>query len=293
METSSRRKPIAKLLLPKPALAGCIFGAFVRDTRGCDLPFDQRFNHFASSPLCCVSYLYEGQTHLLEDRSQFADPESAPVFPRLTFSGPYQKPPSSWNSGDIYAMTIAFYPDAMTELTGIDVTDYLNRTLPLDEVISGDLLDMFQTVFALGNSDEGFAQVEQLLLPFWQRSREGISVFGFGVADWCRSIAIRAATSGIGKSTRQIERRVRRWAGQSQSKLESYAKTEETFQHALAADASGQLDLADISAALGYSDQSHMGRHVKKVTGYSPAEFMRRYGHDETLWSYRLMGERF
>ena len=71
-------------------------------------------------------------------------------------------------------------------------------------------------------------------------------------------------------------------------------KSEAAFEYALSVKKEGKkLDLADMAADLGYSDQSHMGRNVKEITGFSPAEFMDRYDEDETFWSFRLMGIRY
>ncbi len=293
METTSPPRAKAKLLLPAVPLANCLFGAFVRDTRGCNLAAGQRFNHFASSPLCSISWFFEGQCHHLEHQGQMSEPASAPVFPNLVFSGPYQQPQTSWNAGDINAMILAFYPDAFAALTGIDVADYTNRSVPVEEVLSGDFLQMSMDVFATVDAENGFQLAEKMLTPLWQHTRPDDPVFGHRVSDWCRSVGIRAATSGAGKSSRQIERRVRSWAGQSKRKLMIYVRSEQAFQHALTAKAEGDLNLADMSAELGYSDQAHMGRQVRSVTGFSPADFMKRYDHDEAFWSFRLMGERF
>lgn len=293
METTLPPRTKAKLLLPAVPLANCLFGAFVRDTRGCNLAADQRFNHFASSPLCSVSWFFEGQCHHLENREQMSEPASAPIFPNLVFSGPYQQPQTSWNAGDINAMILAFYPDAFAALTGTSVADYTNRSVPVEEVFSGDLLQMVLDIFETGETETGFQLAEKTLTPLWQKARPDHPVFGHRVADWCRSLGIRAVTSGVGKSTRQIERRVRSWAGQSKRNLMIYVRSELAFQHALTAKAEGDLNLADMSAELGYSDQAHMGRQIRSITGFSPADFMKRYDHEEAFWSFRLMGERF
>ena len=285
--------PISKLLLPKAALANCIFGAFVRDTRGCNLTATQRFNHFASSPLCAVSWQFEGQIHLLESSDRLSNPQASPVLPKLTFSGPYQTPQTSWNAGDVNAMILAFYPDAMSTLSGIAIDQYINRTVAAKEVLSGELLELFTNVLTTGNPDDGFEMIEQVLLPLWRSRRTDTPIGGFLVSDWCRSLAVRAALSEAGKSTRQMERRFRAWTGQSRGKLDAYAKSEEAFKHALAAKQTGRVSLADMSAELGYSDQSHMGRNIRQITGFSPAEFLKRYDEDEAFWSFRLLGERF
>jgi len=51
--------------------------------------------------------------------------------------------------------------------------------------------------------------------------------------------------------------------------------------------------MGGVATDAGYSDQSHMGRHVRAQKGFTPAELMRRFESDEASWSYRLMGERY
>ena len=43
----------------------------------------------------------------------------------------------------------------------------------------------------------------------------------------------------------------------------------------------------------GYSDQSHMGRAVRRATGFSPARLNRMIESEESFWCYRLLGQRF
>ena len=104
------------------------------------------------------------------------------------------------------------------------------------------------------------------------------------------SIATAASLSGPGRSLRAAERRLRRWTGQSRQTVNLFSRIEEV--HALAArdpDAAG----AEIAAKAGFSDQSHMGRAVKRVTGFPPGHLNRRIAQDEAFWCYRLLGERF
>ncbi len=292
-ETTSQRKPVARLLLPKAPLSNCLFGAIVRDIRDCNLPAEQRFSYFASSPLCAISWTFSGQGHLLENEKHAEAPGLAPVFPRVALSGPYDTPQTSWASDDFYAMTLAFYPDAFAVLTGLDPRDLANRSVSADEVLPRALLQLVTDVDNSCDAESGFRLIESHLTPVWTGLRPEGPALGHLVSDWFRALALRAAFSGFGKSTRQIERRVRSWTGYSRRRLSAYVKSEKTFEYALNANASGELNLADMAADLGYSDQSHMGRQVKEATGFSPAEFMKRYNEDECFWCFRLMGERF
>jgi hypothetical protein len=51
-------------------------------------------------------------------------------------------------------------------------------------------------------------------------------------------------------------------------------------------------DAEDDAAALahdgGFADQAHMIRATRRITGFTPAEFARRFSEDESFWLYRL-----
>jgi AraC-like DNA-binding protein len=111
--------------------------------------------------------------------------------------------------------------------------------------------------------------------------------------DWSFALLGRAAKSGIGKSVRQVERRIKAWTGQPYRDLDLHGRVEQLFAVARQAQASGNNDLASIAAEACYADQSHMGRDVRRATGYSPSKLNSLIEHDETFWCYRLLGERF
>ncbi|MDJ0612217.1 MAG: AraC family transcriptional regulator [Rhizobiaceae bacterium] len=293
MKTTPKRAPKAKLLLPEASLVDCVFGAFLRDIRQCDLSVEQRFNYFASSPLCAITWVFSGQTHLLTERGQMRTPREAQPFPRLAFSGPYSTPQTSWSEGEFHAMTLAFYPDAFAAISGVDVSRYANKTVSLEDVLEWELLAIAEDILASKDAEAGFEKLETALAEIWKSARPKNPVFGHLVSDWFKSLALRAAMSGPGKSVRQIERRFKRWTGHSRRRLLAYSKSEKAFEYALRAKGDGRLNLADMSVDLGYSDQSHMGRQVKEITGFSPREFMERYESDEAFWSFRLMGQKF
>ena len=133
---------------------------------------------------------------------------------------------------------------------------------------------------------------EDRLDPLWQRARPPGHVAAHMLEDWTRSLAVRAATSGAGQSLRQIERRIRSWTGQSLRGLQTSVRTEQT--HAISVARRGEkLDLAQLAAEAGFADQSHMTRHVKRETGFTPHQLRVLIETDEAFWPYRLMGERY
>lgn len=285
--------PTARLLQPRPQLAGLLFAAIVRDTRHVSLPAEQRYNHFPVSPLCSVSWFFEGCSHMLAQADPMTEPSGSQPLPQLVFSGPFQRPAISWNPGPVYAMTLAIYPESWLALTGIDVGDLVDRAVPLEDLLSSDLLSIFHSVLHPGTSELRLRRLEDALEPLWQDRRPRDGGAPYWLQDWTRNLAVRAATSGPGISTRQMQRRIKSWTGQSQRQLQSYARTEELFAKSLSNETPAGLNLSQLAIDSGFADQSHMGREVRRLTGEPPGKINRLIATDERFWCYRLLGERF
>ena len=217
--------------------------------------------------------------------------------PPIVFSGPQRQPIASWNPGPVHGMTLAFYPDAMAALGQIDMSRMRDRIVAIDAVFSGPLLALFRSIMepgsVPGSVQERFRRLEDGLEPLWQRARPPGSAVGHRIADWSRTLALRAATSGTGRGIRQIERRIRAWAGQSRRDIQGNARAEQVFAMHMASRDDPGMTLARLAVDTGFSDQSHMTRHVRRETGFTPEQLRHLIEHDEAFWAYRLMAERF
>ena len=269
-----------RLIRPDPALAGCVFAGIVRNTNGRGLAHVDRFNLFPASPLCTVSWFFQGCSHAVTQGIPDPDP-----LPRLLLAGPQSAPVTSWNPGEVVALSVGFYPDAWHALTGHNVEDMRDRMYRLDETLEGPMLEVFHKLHA----PDGYRELETALVPIWQSLQPTGGFASSRLADWGRALGTRAALSETGRSLRQIQRRIKRWTGQNRQTLSLFARVEALEQLA----AKGGGDLADLAQKAGFSDQSHMGRALKQVTGYSPAALNQRIAKDEPFWAYRLLGERF
>ena len=127
LSPSASPRPICKVLWPRPSLAGCILGTFLRDTRGCALTSAERMNHFAAGPYCGVSWFFEGQAHLVDWPDGADQPGARPALPRLLFHGPQRKPTASWNPGPVYALITVFHADAFAALANLDISTVIDR----------------------------------------------------------------------------------------------------------------------------------------------------------------------
>ena len=221
---------------------------------------------------------------MVEDQDGIQDLVLSEPLPRLVFTGPSRKPSASWSPGAVHALSVGFYPDALSRLLGIRAEDYVDMVLPLKGLVSGAVLDTLASI----DSTDGppFEQVESALQPLWRDIGAGK-----GAADmrsWLASLASRAAFTRAGTGVRQLQRSIKGLAGQSQRDLQIYARTEKAFALSESGDPE-KMSLAEVAAVAGYSDQSHLGREVKRVTGFSPRQFGDRLRNDESFWMYRLL----
>lgn len=268
-------RPVSKLFLPPPALSGCVMVAVFRDTRGAGLRAEDRVSHFPASPMVAVTRVLHGDLRLIPQDGDWRAASRAPSTPEVFVMGPQNAPLSSWAAGDVAALTVGIYPDAWRALGGDE--DCLNLPQSL-----ASALDEFS---AAQNPDAGWDGFCDALRQGWRQTHAAA-----GLGDWMKSLMMRAALSGSGRSLRSIERRVKRLTGSTRQTLEFFASIE-----SLQATATHNPDrpLAEIALSAGYSDQSHMGRAVRRATGFSPARLNRAIETEEAFWCYRLLGERF
>ena len=272
--------------IPSPALGACVLAGIERDTRGCMLDDAERFNYYPATPMAVISWIFEGTLHMVEERGPRPWPRLGPALPRLVLSGPQRSPSVSWSPGAVHALSVGFYPEALSRLIGLPIEPYLDQHLPLETVAPPPLLQTCQAILDAAD-DQPFTTLEDNFQSLW-REPDGASPAPY-LSDWVRSLATRAAHSTAGKSLRQLQRRVRDWTGQSYRDLQLFIRVEEAFIRSIDVHDSGAPDLAAIAADAGFADQSHMGRKIRQVTGMSPACFGERLANDEAFWYYRLI----
>jgi AraC-like DNA-binding protein len=290
METTSAMPAAARLLLPRPALASCVFAGVERDTRMVELSDDQRFNYYPATPLPLISWVFEGPLHMVGEGGAGL----GPPLPELVISGPQRRPVASWSPGPVHALSVAFYPEALARLLGVGAETLVDRVMPLENVAAGPLLAVCRDVLANRGAGDPFHRFEDGLKPLWRGPPLGR---GGGLmplmGDWVRALAVRAALSPTGRGVRQMQRRIKGWTGQSHRDLQVLARVEAVGVRVLGMRGGSGADLAEVAGEAGFADQSHMGRHVRRVTGLSPGRLDELASTHEAFWFYRLLGEEF
>jgi AraC-like DNA-binding protein len=278
----------AALIAPCLPLAACVRAYVTRSTLGAELREDQRFNHFPASPLCSIIWRLQGDATMV----QLGDTPVRKTMPRLAFAGPHTLPSINHNPGPMQAFILALFPQAVQALTGIDLAVLVNRVVPLEAVLDGAWLRLAHAVQCAPDDHARIQLIEAFLAPRWSAADPGAMQRGDRHRHWVEALAMQAAASGVGKSLRQMERRIKDWAGLPLQDLRRMARADASFvdiRDTLTADTSrGAPDWADVAAQGGFSDQSHFCRETRRISGRSPNGLKRAVREDEGFWMYRL-----
>lgn len=273
---------LSQLILPPTALASCIAGCIVRDTRMADLAEADRVNYFPASPLFTATLTLAGQIHVAEEIIPLDELRGLQPAPKHLFATPRTCPHISWSPGPLLAVTIAFFPDAWKRLGGhLDGTppEALRRVLSQLEAEPTNCAwpEFWQAMSELWANRDASNQ-----LADWAGSDR--------LKDWTIHLMGQLAKTGAGRSLRSAQRRLQSWTGHNRQTLEFFAKVEEV--HRLVSEAPNNTPV-DLAADAGFADQSHMGRALKRATGFSPMDLNQKIATEEPFWCYRLLGERF
>jgi AraC-like DNA-binding protein len=286
---------ISQILWPRPALADCLFCTILRDTRGVALEQDQRFNFFPASPFCSVTWMFEGDLYGIDHPDQMERPWTGAKVPNPSIASPLPKPSVTWNSGEIFMIVAVFYPDAFSAMTGLDLSQFIVRPIT-EEVLPPSIVepcrDFFDAVPREG-AEKCLAALYDQIEVVWASTRPDGNRPARRLIDWIRSLALRAALNGSGRSTRQIARRIKSWTGLSERDLQGLGHSEQLFAKLHEAMQMGDLDWAELATAAEFADQAHMIRRMRQYTGFTPEQLRQSAGNDEAFWGYRLLRQYF
>lgn len=271
----------ARLFRADPRLSDLILAAICRDTTQLTLAPEDRFNLFPANPTCSLTAVHSGSLHRVNERGS---PESA--LPALFFAGPSRTPLVSWSPGPIRATTVCFFPDAWLRLTGVSVRDFVGQLVPAGAALPAHLMPLIAPLLTATDQRLGYEALQTRLLALWRPASASPAP---QLADWMRATLHRAAFSGLGQSPRQIQRRIRHWLGLTEQDLHQFIRLERLMF--LAGQAGSGDSIATVAAEAGFSDQAHMGRTLRRLTGYSPARINALIAKAEPFWCYRLLGE--
>lgn len=279
-----------RLWLPQASLSHCVRAVVARSTLGIgrDWPQSWQYNYFPATPLCSFGWFIAGHSELIDEGYPAAPDSPAQRMPRAYFSGPFTRPTVSRNTPEGHGLMLLLLPDAVQAITGLDPGEWIDRFEPLPAALGPQWQALSDAVLAAPDDATRVALIEEFLIPCWQdaRPRAGVPTL-MRLQDWAHSLATRAAVSGVGRSLRQAERRVKGWTGLPMRELRGMGRAEQAFFRTIA-DGPGPVNWAEVAADAGYADQSHLSRETRRITGFPPGELRRRIVEDESFWIYRI-----
>ncbi|CAH1659764.1 helix-turn-helix domain-containing protein [Chelatococcus asaccharovorans] len=286
----------SRIVWPRPGMAGCVFCTIIRDTRGVTLDAAQRFNFFPAAPLCSIAWVLAGDCHLIDHPDQMEDPAMGKKVPALSVFGPQLGPLVSWNPGETYGVSISFYPDAFSAMTGLDLSRFTGRMVEAEAVLPERMLmscRSFADAVRRDDVENSLPALEAELQDIWAGARPaGIGAIR-SIEDWSRYLLHRAAMTDLGRSTRQIARRIKSWTGVSRRDIQGLGHTEQLYAKLHEALEKDDVDWAQLAATTGFADQAHMIRQMRRHTGLTPEQLRRRAREHEAFWAYRLLEQYF
>jgi AraC-like DNA-binding protein len=278
--------PIAKLIVPRLSLASCIRAHIVRSTLDCPLlETEQRVNCYPATPFCSIYFQLAGDSLMIDPRP----PEGRGLLEagNALITGPRPQPMATRNSGPTHFFVVMFFPDAFHRLTGLDMGALINNMAP-PEALGPDWQAMAQAVQAAPDDASRVAVVEDFLDPRWRAVRKAGGLTDGLLGDWVRRLGVQAASVGFGRSARMVERRVREWAGQPFRTLRRMQRAEQAFVQVRDDAMAGKLSLVAAAHHHGYSDQAHLSRDARDLSGVSPSALLRERLAHESYWIYRI-----
>jgi AraC-like DNA-binding protein len=273
------------LRLAPPSLQGALIALVARNTSALALTSAQRLSHFPASPMVTISW-FQGADVGLVGKAGWQS-----FGAQVVISGSASHPRVSWAPTTGRGYVACFNAGAAQALFDLDLAAIQDRFVPVDQVIGKKFAPLWAAL--LGGCDADFlAVLEEHLAPRWRalqvHNAAPSSLRQLG-RHWVERLAWQAHQWRSLHSPRHVERRIKSFSGRSMREWQSLVRTEGLFFAARDLHEAGQpFDWAALAQDEGFSDQAHMSRMVKRITGFSPSEFAHRFVEDESFWMYRL-----
>lgn len=284
------KAPRSRLYPAPPTLQTAVVAVLCRDTRGVALSDAQRLSHFPASPLISLSWFQEMDVGLVEPDS--GGGRWKPFGAAVVISGSQSRPLVSWAPSCGRGGLVCFTPDVAQALFGLDLAAVHDRFVPADAVLDACWRPFIDALARAPDDAATLAVLERHLAPRWQalqgRSSTAPSLRQLG-RHWVERLALQAREWRQTHSPRQVERRIKAFSGRSLREWQALVRTEGIFFAARERYESGRpFEWAALAQDEGFADQAHMSRESRRITGFAPTEFARRFIEDESFWMYRL-----
>lgn len=279
-----------RLNLPSAGLQGAVVAVVCRDIRGTPLNDAQRLTHYPASPLMCISCFQGFDVGLVE---QAGGPQAwRPFESEVMVSGSQSAPTVSWAPGPGRGVIVILTVDVAQALFGLDARMLQDRFVPARDALDSSWWPLLDALRSAPDDAASLRALEQHLAPRWRALRPAqapLASLRRTGRHWLEHLAWQAMQWRRTHSPRQVERRIKAMSGRSLREWNGLVRTEGLFFAARERyEAGAPFDWAGLAQEEGFADQAHLVRATRRITGFAPAEFARRYAEDESFWLYRL-----
>ncbi|WP_233177018.1 AraC family transcriptional regulator [Ralstonia sp. ASV6] len=284
------RVPGTRLHLAPPALQGAIVAILCRDTRAFALTDAQRLTHFPASPMVSLSWFQDFEAGLVERTD--GGPQWRPFGAQVVLSGSQSLPTVSWAPITGRGGMICLTADVAQTLFGVDLAVVADRFVDAHAVLGTVWQPLLDALLDTHDDADVLAVLEQHLVARWhalQGPDTVVSSLRRAGRHWVERLGWQAHEWRRTHSPRQVERRIKTFSGRSLREWQALVKSEGAYFAAMDRHAAGlPFDWAALAQDEGFADQAHLSRTAKRITGFSPSEFVERFVEDEAFWAYRL-----
>lgn len=163
---------------------------------------------------------------------------------------------------------VRFRPGAAGAVLGVDAASLVDRRVPLDDLLGAATNRLLVERLEAAQTDGARMEAIEDVVRRPVRPVDPIADLAALVArDPAHGVATLAAETGM--STRQLRRRFDRAVGFGPA---FYARVARLQRFAKASVRWPDRGLADLAAAAGYADQSHLGKDTRALAGRTPVE---------------------
>lgn len=190
-------------------------------------------------------------------------------------------PVAATAAADVIA--VRFRPGGAHAFVGADLREFTDRTVELD-AIGVDLGRLRRAIWQHESAAERLAALRHWLLRRAPPRPDGMLAGLRALVDAPSAFRVEGAAATSGQSRQWFTRRVGVLTGLAPKHLARIARVRRTLA------AIGSASLATVAQDHGFSDQAHMARELRALTGHSAGELRRRAGFHSSKTGERPRG---
>jgi transcriptional regulator GlxA family with amidase domain len=166
---------------------------------------------------------------------------------------------------------VRFRPGAAGDVVGVPASELVDRRVPLADVLGAHTARVLGERLADAPSgDARMAALEDLVRSHRREAADATAAIAAVVAaEPSTSVDVLADRAGV--SARQLRRRFERAVGYGPAFLSRVARLQRFATGAVRSPGRG---LAELAAAAGYADQSHLAKDTRAIAGRTPTELL-------------------